>query len=442
MNKFPRKIKWVVESNCNLNCSHCILGQKNLGNTLDLEERKKILEFLAEKGCLDIILMSKEPLFSKDIVEFLHYIRLLKMRITVISNGTLITKEIAEELLNGYCHNLIISLEGLDEKTNDTIRGAGSFNKTIHGIETVYEMSKSKNKSLPVILQMCLTPSNYKEIFDNIHGFILKHKNISKVNFGPVYQSGNANSNPELSFEYKEYKGIAHDFIKKCPTSLASIEFKDIMPFEKIFFNLVYDRNYYVAPPNCTLCSNGISLLPDGKMCRCPLLLDTSIIPNEELILKDIRLFDFENMNLNKKYFPIKDGFCSECPFSKECYICLFNTNNFKICHEISDTCEKFYNYLKQIIKYICNNKLQFKLKNGLSMKIIGKHISIVDKNGTIFEIDMNCKKLEVNEERYVFFRDTSIDEELLTKLMLYDLIRIEKNTHFWTEIALKDFLN
>ena len=63
------------------------------------------------------------------------------MRFDILSNGTLITDEMAAFLAStGRCDGIQVSIDGSIPMTHDVFRGEGNFLKAIRGIEAPQEI--------------------------------------------------------------------------------------------------------------------------------------------------------------------------------------------------------------------------------------------------------------------------------------------------------------
>jgi radical SAM protein with 4Fe4S-binding SPASM domain len=126
-----RYLQLHITEKCNLDCRHCYLGRKG-SKSLSLALAKKAVEEFSDVG-LKLLITGGEPLLYPHFWELLRYARGFRIRIEVLSNGTLITREAAKKLAC-YADCVQISLDGL-ENGHDLIRGRGAFEKTMEGIK-------------------------------------------------------------------------------------------------------------------------------------------------------------------------------------------------------------------------------------------------------------------------------------------------------------------
>ena len=135
-------LQWHLSENCNLKCLHCY--QENHKpiqlKFSDLEiiynQYKELLNKLNMKGHINIT--GGEPLCNPFFFKILDMIKKDSNIITfsVLTNGTLITDKIAKKIASYNPYYVQVSLEG-GKKTNDFIRGKGTYNKIAEGIKNL-----------------------------------------------------------------------------------------------------------------------------------------------------------------------------------------------------------------------------------------------------------------------------------------------------------------
>ncbi|MBU0530457.1 MAG: radical SAM protein, partial [Nanoarchaeota archaeon] len=147
-----------VSDNCNLRCRHCYHFHGK-----DVFEKKEIpietweqrFRELHSSGIRLLLMVGGEPALRKDVLMLANNIFPV---VSVITNGTIkIPKE--------FDNRLIVSIDG-SQKTNDSIRGEGTFARVLEN----YSGDKR------VVINMVLMKDNYKELGEVVeiarkHGF-------------------------------------------------------------------------------------------------------------------------------------------------------------------------------------------------------------------------------------------------------------------------------
>jgi radical SAM protein with 4Fe4S-binding SPASM domain len=149
---------------CNLRCVHCYCNlstadREALSGELTTGEICHILDQIAAAGCLWLLLTGGEPLLRRDFLEIYSYAKKRGFVITVFTNGTTLTPEIADCLAEWRPFQVEISLYGLTKETYENITQIpGSFELCIRGIDLLLE------RNIPLGLKTIAMTLNHGEI--------------------------------------------------------------------------------------------------------------------------------------------------------------------------------------------------------------------------------------------------------------------------------------
>ncbi len=169
---------------CNLKCVHCYSHSTGaLGdNELTTADAKTFITDIAEFGSPVILFSGGEPLTRKDIVELIEFANSKGLRAVVSTNGTLITKEMAQQLKQVQLSYVGVSLDGLEE-VNDAFRGVkGAFNKALEGIRNCQEAG------IKVGLRFTINKRNASEVEKIFR--LIEDENIPRVCFYHLVYAG------------------------------------------------------------------------------------------------------------------------------------------------------------------------------------------------------------------------------------------------------------
>ena len=142
----PRLIFWELTKGCNLRCIHCRASATELSSPDDLstETAKAIIDQIAAVSSPILVLSGGEPLFRKDIFELARYGTDKGLRVALATNGTLVTKQVAQKIIDSGVKRVAISLDGADALTHDTFRGIpGAFDAAITGFRNLKDLGMS-----------------------------------------------------------------------------------------------------------------------------------------------------------------------------------------------------------------------------------------------------------------------------------------------------------
>lgn len=177
-------VVWNSTRTCNLKCRHCYMDSdsRRYKDELTTAEAKKFIDDLAEFKVPVLLFSGGEPLMRQDFFELAEYAANKNVRPTLSTNGTLITREVAEKIKNIGVGYVGISLDGLQD-VNDKFRGvAGAYQKAMAGIENCVAVGQR------VGLRFTINRHNFEEL-DKIFDFIEAEK-INRVCFYHLVYSG------------------------------------------------------------------------------------------------------------------------------------------------------------------------------------------------------------------------------------------------------------
>ena len=125
---------------CNLRCRHCLNSSGDaLDNQLNYEEFKDMILKFSEAGIQEIRFTGGEPLVFPKVFDLIKLCTELGIFTSIGTNGTLITKNIAQKLKLAGLKKAIVSIDGT-EKKHDYIRGEGKYKKAREGIDNLIEL--------------------------------------------------------------------------------------------------------------------------------------------------------------------------------------------------------------------------------------------------------------------------------------------------------------
>jgi len=138
--KTPRSVDLDVTNRCNLRCKYCyhFTSAGDVGKDLPVEEWLEFFEELTRCAVTNVTIAGGEPFYREDLKELIDGVVRNRLRFNLLSNGTLITDEIAAYLAStGRCDGVQVSIDGSIPITHDSFRGKGNFVKAMSGIRTL-----------------------------------------------------------------------------------------------------------------------------------------------------------------------------------------------------------------------------------------------------------------------------------------------------------------
>lgn len=158
--RFPFTGSIEITPHCNLKCVHCYVSHcKQEANILSYAEVCRLLDEVANEGCLWILFTGGEPLVRPDFMDIYTYAKKKGIFVSLFTNGTLITPAIADYLYQWKPRAVEITLYGATKQTYERITGvAGSYERCLQGIELLAE------RRIPLRLKTMVLTINKGEI--------------------------------------------------------------------------------------------------------------------------------------------------------------------------------------------------------------------------------------------------------------------------------------
>ncbi|MGD8442029.1 MAG: heme b synthase [Desulfobacterales bacterium] len=156
-----RLVAWETTRNCNLACVHCRASATTGPYTgeLDTAEAFRLLDQIGEIAKPIIILTGGEPLLRDDIFDIAAYGTQKGFRMVMAPNGTLVTEDIANKLVDAGIKRISISLDGATAQSHDNFRKVdGAFEGAVNA------MKIAKKVGLDFQVNTTITKTNLDQI--------------------------------------------------------------------------------------------------------------------------------------------------------------------------------------------------------------------------------------------------------------------------------------
>lgn len=305
-------ISWNTTKRCNLFCKHCYREsgpEVESPDELNTFEAKKLMDQIKQAGFKLLILSGGEPLLRPDIFEIATYANKIGLRPVLGSNGTLITMDIANKLVESGVTGIAISLDSVSSEYHDKFRNsAGAWDKAVIG------MKNSLAAGLRVQVNTTLTETNFDQ-FGDIVDFIAD-LGMHAVHPFFLVPTGRGKNIEEDSLKKEKYFKMIETVLEK--QKGISIELKPTCAPQ--FMKIAKDMG---LPMRFTRgCIAGIAyccILPNGDVDICPYLPvkvgNVRENPFDEIWAQSAI---FNKLRNYKEY----EGRCGECPSINICGGC------------------------------------------------------------------------------------------------------------------------
>lgn len=323
-------IRLEITSKCNLNCEYCHNSSfNNSKNDMTTQEIIDLVKKLDEKNKIKkILLTGGEPLMNKDICLLISTFTDMGIKLDMVTNGTLITKELLKKLEEAGLKRIRLSIDSV----NDSIKTRDKANP--------YKLWKTAklitdNSNIELAIHTVCSPANVEQLYE-VYKKLFEVKASRWRVFDIGYQ-GNLINNKN-HFDFSDYyqkmiistKKILKDYLENKHYDSLDIEINNVFKTSFLFLNpdnkkvdieKVYNESLkqspceYVTNHQMTIRSNGSSTLcqyfrnPIYEFKKNNIDIEKSF-SNKQHSIEDEMLKKDLNYCPNCKYFLVCNGGC------------------------------------------------------------------------------------------------------------------------------------
>ncbi|MFC2161359.1 radical SAM protein [Acidobacteriota bacterium] len=251
---------------CNIKCQFCYASCRCVSDSSDESELEE-LSTSDVKRVLDIIFRNAEipsvsftggePVLRSDLSELIAYASsTLGLRVNLITNGTLISEQLAQEFKASGLASAQVSIESPDEGVHDILVGVkGGFKSSLNGLKAL------KNAGIPVHPHATLCRSNKSSLLRMAQ--FAKELGVDRFSLNMIIPAGRG-GDEMLSLKYGEVK----DIILKIQSAADSngLEFMWYSPTPICLFNPIAHQ---LGNKGCSACEGLLSIDPFGRVLPC-----------------------------------------------------------------------------------------------------------------------------------------------------------------------------
>jgi putative heme d1 biosynthesis radical SAM protein NirJ2 len=302
-------ISWNTTNRCNLKCSHCYRDSGNeVQGELNTEEAKILIDQIAKANFKIMIFSGGEPLMRKDIFELINYASKAVLRHVLGTNGTLISKEIAQKLKDAGVSAIGISLDSLNAEKHNLFRGDDSAFK-----DTIYAMKNCRDIGIRFQVHTTVMDWNKDEIISLTDFSVAMGAGAHHIFF--LVPTGRGKNIEDELLSPKEYDELLTLIMKK--QNEVSIEIKPTCAPQ--FVRIAEELGIYTRFKRGCIAGTGYCIInPKGDVQACAYLTETAGNVRErpfDEIWKDSDLFN----NLRTQEYK---GTCNSCKGKENCGGC------------------------------------------------------------------------------------------------------------------------
>lgn len=254
----PSSVDVFITSRCNLKCVHCF-SAANAAVDLSLEDLQSIFDQLEKMGVLEVRINGGEPLLHPSIGKVLQMLERRRFRKVILTNGTLLSDEIAKQLKKSNV-TPTVSLDDSDAEGHDLFRGVnGTFEKTLAGLKTL-----QKNR-VQFGINCCLHAKNLNKIENIVN--LVANQGASRIAFLDLKPIGRMRNHKEWVPLQREYEAtVPHLMVSKAKHRRIDVSLDVFLSCPVLRESVLEARKGYIS---CKAGRTGMSIFSDGLVYPC-----------------------------------------------------------------------------------------------------------------------------------------------------------------------------
>jgi radical SAM protein with 4Fe4S-binding SPASM domain len=315
----PNSVYVYPSLSCNLECkcSKCYVSFSNSrykSRLMDVDRLRGIVDGLVEMGVFEIAILGGEPLSYYGLFEILEYVSGLPITVTLSTNGVLLTREVAKRL-SRVVDRIQVSLDGPDPSIAESIKGEGTFDRTLEGILHLVE------EHVPVVVSYVMTTENCAPSEIAAYVRLVSGLGVNSVSFLQYYPSGDQ-PQPEriLSLDdnvriEKVVNSLRREYPEmsiRCETGFAFLA-NSPSPIDSVAFDS--------CSGGCDCGRRRVSIYPNGDVVPCDFLAQDNRFVVGNVFATSFSRIWYDSKELNN--FRDRDGRnftpCDRCSFRPLC---------------------------------------------------------------------------------------------------------------------------
>ena len=264
-NAYPVLSELALTYRCNLRCAFCYAGSGCSANPtgsadeMDAETCKTIIWKIRHQAkAPSISFTGGEPTLIPFLPEVIRHAKSLDMRVNLITNGTLITREMARQFADAGLDSAQVSVEGVTAETHDALVGmVGAFEKSVAAVALF------KQAGIFTHTNTTLTRRNVAESV-RFPQFVRDTLGNERFSMNLMIPTGNGALDDNLILTYREI-GTHVEAIRDA-AQRAGVEFLWYSPVPMCLFNSIPAG---LGNKGCSACDGLISVGANGDVLPC-----------------------------------------------------------------------------------------------------------------------------------------------------------------------------
>lgn len=178
---------------CNLHCQICPMQDisrmmpDRKPVLMDLELFKEILNQISDRPRTLLLTIFGEPLLHPRLMDFIKIAKEKKHRVTLVTNGTLLNREMAKEFIFLNTDKITFSIDGCKKETYESIRKGANYDRVIENLKYLSQLNEQAGNLMTIDINYVVssqTANETKDFFKNYQQYVSEIHFIPRHNWG------------------------------------------------------------------------------------------------------------------------------------------------------------------------------------------------------------------------------------------------------------------
>ncbi len=263
--EYPVLSEVALTYRCNLKCTFCYTGCGCTANPVGSQREmtvgqvKQVLwKIFHQAKVPSVSFTGGEPTLVPELPDLVAYAKALGMRVNLITNGTKISRQLANELADKGLDSAQVSIEGVTAATHDKVVGlAGAFEKSVRAFGYL------KDAGVLTHSNTTLTSENFEECME-LPGFVRQTLNNDRFSMNLIIPAGSGAVNENLIVPYRRVGERIGKIVEI--SRRQKVEFIWYSPVPMCMFNSII---HGLGNKGCSACDGLISVGANGDVLPC-----------------------------------------------------------------------------------------------------------------------------------------------------------------------------
>jgi len=265
----PYKIDLEPTTKCNLNCIFCQVPGWSRSRLPDLtfDNFKKVIDKFPLLKSIKLQGMG-EPFLNPELLSMIDFCNKKGISATIFNNGTVLNDHTIKELFKSPPDYLVFSLDTVNRKTYNIIRGKDMLEKVLENIDLTVAEKRKKESDTKIMIWSVLNKHNIAETKQLVR--LAKNLGVDSIAFQTKLTSfGKA--------ELEEKNDCIS--VNVFEAEIGNMIGRTVQTAREINQNIeIYKGNYYSPDKPCDVIKNSVYVTVEGEIVPCCIIADPRII--------------------------------------------------------------------------------------------------------------------------------------------------------------------